>query len=219
MNDFSNAVYDRDLRIDGGVHLIEASAGTGKTYNIQNIYARLVMETDFRVSNILVMTFTEAATQELRERLRAILLDLQKRLKDSPENCDGDDPEDVERRNSRADNLIACANGERRTKRLRVELAIGEFDNAAISTIHGFCERVLKRYAFEIGIPLAKEIKNTKAAELGARAEDWWRKNGSPANEEFLGKLKKTVVKLGGKADYRIVGESDLLKVAEAQFF
>ena len=74
MDNFENEIYKASFRVfespckpagladRRGLHLIEASAGTGKTYNIQNIYARLIMEeTDFKVANILVMTYTEAA--------------------------------------------------------------------------------------------------------------------------------------------------------------
>ena len=56
-----------------GTHLVAASAGTGKTYNIQNIYARIIMENDYQVSQVQVMTFTEAATKELKDRLHAVL--------------------------------------------------------------------------------------------------------------------------------------------------
>ena len=59
-----------------GPHLVAASAGTGKTYNIQNIYARLIAEKGFRTSQIQVMTFTEKATKELRDRVRKVLADL-----------------------------------------------------------------------------------------------------------------------------------------------
>ena len=56
-----------------GKHLVEASAGTGKTYAIATLYVRLLTETELTVGQILVVTFTEAATAELRERLRARL--------------------------------------------------------------------------------------------------------------------------------------------------
>lgn len=59
----------------GGVHSIAASAGTGKTYAITTLYVRYLLETDCRVEDILVTTFTEAATAELRERLRKRLYD------------------------------------------------------------------------------------------------------------------------------------------------
>ncbi len=154
------------------------------------------METDFRVANILVMTFTEAATKELKERLRTILQDLQKRFQDPKEDCDSKEGrtekeiKKIDKRNKHADELIVCA-VNKAIARKRVELALLEFDNAAISTIHGFCQRVLTRYAFETGINDSQEIKNNKKAELNARAVDWWRTH----KDISLGNLKTYVDK------------------------
>ncbi len=65
---------DLGLRVPiNGVQLIEASAGTGKTFILATLYARLVIEAGLPVSSILAVTFTEAATKELRERLRGRL--------------------------------------------------------------------------------------------------------------------------------------------------
>src|SRR5690606_2881524 len=62
-----------DLALDG-VHAIEASAGTGKTFTLATLVVRLVVERGLRVGQVLAVTFTEAATQELRSRIRARLL-------------------------------------------------------------------------------------------------------------------------------------------------
>ncbi len=59
--------------LDCGVRIVEASAGTGKTYCIQTLYTRLVVQCGLPVDRILLVTFTEAATKELRERIRLIL--------------------------------------------------------------------------------------------------------------------------------------------------
>ena len=56
--------------LDGGVTLIEASAGTGKTYSITGLILRLILEKHLPIRDILAVTFTEAATQELRDRIR-----------------------------------------------------------------------------------------------------------------------------------------------------
>src|SRR5687768_15629370 len=61
--------------VSRGVTLIEASAGTGKTYTIAGIFLRLIVEEELPVEKILVVTFTEAATAELRERIRKMLSD------------------------------------------------------------------------------------------------------------------------------------------------
>ena len=57
-----------------GINLVEAAAGTGKTRTIAALYLRTVLQTDIQVRNILVVTYTHAATRELRERVRDLLL-------------------------------------------------------------------------------------------------------------------------------------------------
>ena len=57
-----------------GNNLIEASAGTGKTYTIEGLFLRLILEKQLAVEQILVVTFTKAATEELRDRIRTKLL-------------------------------------------------------------------------------------------------------------------------------------------------
>src|SRR5207342_291296 len=69
----TTAVLQRDPYLDldlHGLQLIEASAGTGKTFTLATLVTRLVVEHGLRVGQILAVTFTDAATQELRERLR-----------------------------------------------------------------------------------------------------------------------------------------------------
>lgn len=70
MADFTEAVFG--AWEPKGTTLVEASAGTGKTYSIQSAYLRLVLE-GYPVTDILVVTFTDAATAELRDRLRSVL--------------------------------------------------------------------------------------------------------------------------------------------------
>ena len=67
-----------------GTQLIEAGAGTGKTYNITLLYLRLLLEGAFDVEQILVVTFTEAATGELRDRIRSCIGDLMDVLGGAP---------------------------------------------------------------------------------------------------------------------------------------
>ena len=205
---FNDEIFDASFPLEGA-HLVAASAGTGKTYNIQNIYARLIMEKGWRVSEIQVMTFTEAATKELRERLRAVLADVQLRLNGQP--CPGKDEEDTARRNERADKLIAaCQQKSEMEKKAAIGLALLEFDNAAISTIHGFCRRALGRYAFETHTTFAPQIEDNNNAELSRRTLDWWRKRAENTPAELLPQLalpilQNYVKKLGGKTDWQLV--------------
>ena len=83
MNDVAQCVEPLDWRtlpLSGRV-LIEASAGTGKTYNIGLIFLRLILEASIPVEKSLVVTFTDAAAQELRERLRTRLAEAERWLR------------------------------------------------------------------------------------------------------------------------------------------
>ena len=135
-----------------GLRLIEASAGTGKTWNIERLFQRLVAEgPDGRglpIASILVVSFTNAATAELRERVR-------KRLRE--------------------------AAGETAETRIRERLrrALGDFDQAAIYTIHGFCQRVLQQRGFECGLALESELAETSRELLEEVARAFWRRAAS----------------------------------------
>ena len=161
---FGSEIFKADFDFSGP-HLVAASAGTGKTYNIQNICARLVAEKGFRVSQIQVMTFTEAATKELRDRIRKVLVGFGRYLKGKP--GDGGERERMEK-------LKACvlANVTLEDAQTNLETAVREFDQAAISTIHGFCRRVLARYALETGNPFEAELGDADSAELERRVRD-----------------------------------------------
>ena len=110
-----------------GTNIIEASAGTGKTYNIQNLYARLILQKGFGIDSVLVVTFTEAATEELKKRIRTILHEIQRFL-------EGD--EYVEERIKKIANLCISQTEEKTIKK-RLSSALINFDEAAIFTIHG----------------------------------------------------------------------------------
>ncbi len=119
--------------------LLEASAGTGKTYQIAGIFVRLVAEYDVPVDRILTITFTNAATAELRDRIR-------RRLREALAHLHR--PELATR-----DAIIVHLRtlGSRPLVEGRLERAIRGFDLAAISTIHGFAQRMLQEFAFDSG--------------------------------------------------------------------
>ena len=116
--------------------LIEASAGTGKTYTITTLYCRLVAN-GYPVESILVVTFTEAAAAELKLRIRARLFNSLATLLEQP--CDNqDDMAEFFRGNEKLS--LIC---------LRFKHALTCFDQASIMTIHSFCLKILKENAFE----------------------------------------------------------------------
>ncbi|MFC3624833.1 exodeoxyribonuclease V subunit beta [Vogesella amnigena] len=155
-----------------GVNLIEASAGTGKTWTIAALYTRLLLEDapdgspPPSLDKLLVVTYTKAATAELRERLRRRLVELAQVL-------DGGHSDDGFLR-ALADRLAA---GDATLTRERLRAAINGFDAAAIYTIHGFCQRVLTDAAFDSGQTFAATLEVDKQSDLQQLADDFWRQH------------------------------------------
>ena len=158
-----------------GMNLIEASAGTGKTFTIAGLFLRLILEKGFLVDEILVVTFTEGATAELKERIRS---GLQAALTAITKGRRGDEAfiQGLVRRHE-----------ESRLRALgRLEEALRQFDDAAIHTIHGFCGRILQENAFETGLPFGMELT---ADEEKVREEillDFWRRHVSQISPLFF---------------------------------
>lgn len=113
-----------------GRHLIEASAGTGKTFNITRLYVRLLVEKSYSVQQILVMTFTDAATEEIRARVAQFIDEVLL-------NWESDDPF-IRELQTRTD--------KDQGKRL-LQSAKLTIDDASIFTIHGFCQRVITQFS------------------------------------------------------------------------
>jgi exodeoxyribonuclease V beta subunit len=158
-----------------GFNLIEASAGTGKTYTLAELYLRLILENSLSVSEILVVTYTRAATEELRDRLRNKL---------------------VVARNERLN-----SNDQLQRQQLtRLNLAIQSFDQAAIYTIHGFCQRVLTDFAFESGTQFDMELVGDDTELLASLAADFWRReviaNPDKGLAQALVKMRQTPMTL-----------------------
>ena len=147
-----------------GINLIEASAGTGKTYAIASLYLRLLVESELLPEQILVVTYTEAATQELRSRIR-------NRIREALEVMEGCDTKD-----EFLEGLYETAS-LRGLKRVRdlLERALGAFDTASIFTIHGFCLRALQDNAFESGSLYDTELVTDQTELLRDIVEDFWR--------------------------------------------
>lgn len=175
MNYLNDIILDSSFKMAGS-NLVEASAGTGKTYCIQTLFLRLVIVQGVEVGNILVVTFTDAATKELRDRLRSILQKFQ-------QYCDGHmeaDDGDYDRVRSIYELELAGnihKEGFAAERDYRVRCALLDFDEASISTIHGFCSKVLSRYAFECGHDFDAELSGNTDSIVSDLCEDWWRRN------------------------------------------
>ncbi|HWJ65169.1 MAG TPA: UvrD-helicase domain-containing protein [Nocardioides sp.] len=121
-----------------GTTLLEASAGTGKTWTIGALVTRYVAEEGVPLEQLLVVTFGRAASQELREQVRRQLVEAERALAPEPAGT-GDDVE----RTELIELLLDCPDDERRLRHRRVVQALADFDAATIATIHQFCSLVL----------------------------------------------------------------------------
>ena len=157
--------------IADGIVLLEASAGTGKTYSIADLYLRLVVERDLPVAAILVVTFTKAATAELRDRVRKRLVHAQAELARAAAEpaFDGAVGDPVLRHLIR----LGRAGGQLGTFVQQLARAREALDVAAIFTIHGFCQRMLQRNAFESGVEFDVDLIADERALLAELADDF----------------------------------------------
>jgi exodeoxyribonuclease V beta subunit len=158
-----------------GLHLIEASAGTGKTWTIAALYIILLLESRLRPEEILVVTYTKAATAELRDRIRARIsatLDLY-----ASGRPPADELEQV---------LLEARAPDSATTVKLLTRALYSFDDAAIFTIHGFCQRALLENAFESGSLFDTEMITDQGALVDEVCQDFWRSRIMNEPEEFL---------------------------------
>ncbi|MGP5141791.1 exodeoxyribonuclease V subunit beta [Vreelandella alkaliphila] len=216
-----------------GSRLIEASAGTGKTFTIALLYVRLVLggqhsEDDsafvrpLTPPEILVVTFTNAATQELRERIRHRLVEAaavfraDHQTNKEPRGCrggghptgmsdvaptdgftapptrhpSGGDPKaDLDplllqlREQYTEANWPACAR--------RLELAAEWMDEAAVSTIHSWCYRMLREHAFDSGSLFSLNLENDQRELEQEVVRDYWRTFYYPLDADALGSITR----------------------------
>ncbi|MDF9618184.1 exodeoxyribonuclease V subunit beta [Pseudomonas entomophila] len=157
-----------------GSQLIEASAGTGKTFTISALYLRLILghggeqgfARELLPPQILVVTFTDAATKELRERIRTRLAEAARFFRDE---LDDADPLLHQLRDDYPQaHWPRCAS--------RLEIAVQWMDEAAVSTIHGWCQRMLREHAFDSGSLFTQSLETDHSELLGQVMRDYWRR-------------------------------------------
>jgi exodeoxyribonuclease V beta subunit len=136
-----------------GIHLVEASAGTGKTHAITTLYCRAVTELGLLPDKILVVTFTRAATAELRERIRLRLREARQSLVSA---LAGEPTGAFEGLDAGLQQVSSRSDAERALARLESALLV--IDEAAVMTIHGFCAKVLDGHAFESRMGLSLDL-------------------------------------------------------------
>ena len=150
-----------------GRHLIEASAGTGKTYTLATVVVRMLLGhqgfPELNIENILVVTFTNSATEELKDRIR-------NRIKEVYQvfiGCHTDDAlvQEIVDTTPNKDRAICC-----------LDLALRTLDDAAVYTIHGFCHKLLTNLAFEAGQLFEFNYLLEDQELLDVAVKDVWRR-------------------------------------------
>jgi len=145
--------------------LIEASAGTGKTYTIGLIVLRLLLEKLFTIERIILVTFTKAAAAELKKETSEKIIKAYDIWKNG-----SDEKNDLTA-------IIENAKKEKmQIKEANLLDAIARIDELPVFTIHGFCERLLNEFAFEIGIYEEREIITDQSHIKDRVVADFWRR-------------------------------------------
>lgn len=168
-----NAVNVETLNV-AGYSLIEASAGTGKTFTLSHLYLRLVILPEQNIATealtakqILVVTFTNAATVELKTRIRKILQQALQAL---------ETPEDSEPLLLAIVNKAIAQQGKKTVQQLLRQALLG-MDEAAIFTIHGFCQKVLNEYRFFTQSAGEQQLLQDQSELINEVVADFWRKH------------------------------------------
>ena len=178
-----------------GSRLIEASAGTGKTFTIALLYVRLVLGHGSGESappralmppEILVVTFTDAATQELRDRIRTRLGEAADAFRADPAAVGappaGADPLHELRASYPPEAWPACAR--------KLQLAAEWMDEAAVSTIHGWCKRMLQEHAFDSDSLFTQQLETDQDELFAEVVRDYWRSFMYPLGTDDARRVK-----------------------------
>jgi len=194
-----------------GSHLIEASAGTGKTWTIAALYVRLVLGHGSEPSrpvrplmppDILVMTFTRAATRELSDRIRARLAEAAQVFRGAQPAPEG----------FLKELLVDYPDGPARAQAAhRLALAAQTMDEAAVYTIDAWCQRMLREHAFDSGNLFEENLVSDEAVLRLQAVQDYWRQQLYPLDAARVAQVRaiwKDVAALD--ADIRALIDKDL---------
>lgn len=170
--------------LEPGLRLLEASAGTGKTFALAHLVLRLLSEgeTPLQVEQLLVVTFTEAAAAELRDRITRRLQDAL-RLLQGADSSDADSP--------LQDWLNTRKNSDHRKLEGHLLLALERLDRADITTIHGFCRRTLQRQALEAGLGPSVALESQSHERREQLVHDYWHQQVLPLPQRLLSGLQQ----------------------------
>ncbi len=169
-----------DTPLGGGRTLIEASAGSGKTRAITTLVARLIVEADLRIEDIQVVTFTNAATADLRKKIRETLKTIQDVERSSPSEGQNQPKQPQSDKFDQARELLgkwkSADQPDHAQIRERINGALLEIDRANICTIHSFCQKSLTEFAFETGFPFGFELSGEGTGIVEGVVGDIWQR-------------------------------------------
>lgn len=194
-----------------GSNLIEASAGTGKTYSIAILTLRLILEKKISIREILMVTFTKAAVAELEERIR-------KFIRSAYRHSQGEKIDDTTIANL-VNKSISSIGGENTTSLLKE--AIVYLDETSVMTIHSFCQQTLTSYAFETNQLFGADLLQDTSSILEEQVQKFWRKYITTIHPELLALLiennlsRKSIIAvvknhLAGKRFFKYDSENSL---------
>ena len=172
--------------LEPGLRLLEASAGTGKTFALAHLVLRLLSEGKhpLEVEQLLVVTFTEAAAAELRDRIA-------RRLQQAVRLLQGGDLGSVDAPLQEWMHLQDAESSHARGLEGRLLLALERLDRADITTIHGFCRRTLQRQALEAGLGPAVDLEQQAHERREQLVHDYWQQQVLPLPPSFLAGLQQ----------------------------
>jgi len=173
-----NSIQDFDVQIVPlqGKNLIEASAGTGKTYSVAIMVLRLILEKDIHIREILMVTFTKAAVAELEERIRRFI-----RL--ASRYASGENIDDVSIKA-----IVEKVSNEKNLEFVKEKLrsAVINLDETSVMTIHSFCQQTLTEFAFETNQLFNAELQQDMMPILEEATQKFWRNHITSLNPDLL---------------------------------
>lgn len=167
-----------------GKNMVEASAGTGKTYSIAILVLRLLLEEKKDISRILMVTFTNKAVGELADRVRKFVKTALRYLEDPGLEVEQEIKFIIDRQ-------IKTSDKEAIAKLLKN--ALYNMDEAPIQTIDSFAGECLTSYAFETGRPFGQELITDYSKVVENSVQEFWRENITNKNDDEFKQLKKYI--------------------------
>ena len=166
-----------------GTNLVEAGAGTGKTYSIAILALRLLLEKEYAIKDLLMVTFTKPATAELESRIRQFVRIAYNYCNDAPTQ----DQVIID--------IVNKFNDKEKAKRL-LGKALLELDETSIYTIHSFCHKTLTEFAFETGQIFGSEGLEDLTELINDEVNAFWRNEVSTLDSELLKELRTCTYKV-----------------------